>query len=181
MTKVKLAPAAEFTANCEHFNPSIFITNLAHKIQTWLKSIESAQHIEIEPHHAQMHVDSNTAYIFKDILDDTPIGSVFLEPLPTKIRTGFNLMELEKSSAVYMTRFMLDPEYIGNKIGDVMLQEIQNVCSKKGVAIVLDTWEGNAKLRKFYERNGFSFRGIFGKVEGGEEFFVACYSQTGGK
>ncbi|KAJ3113134.1 hypothetical protein HK100_002083 [Physocladia obscura] len=185
MQNVTLVPATEFASFNKQYDypkdilstPATFISTLSQKVQTWLQSIKSLQQIEIALHKAQTHVDSNTAFIFFNN-DNVPIGSVFLEPLPETIRTDWNLdNDLDTNSAVYMSRFMLDSKYIGNRIGDVMMRRIQELCLQKRSAIVLDTWEGNAKLRRFYERHGFVLCGVFPETgdDGNDVYFVSCY------
>ncbi|KAJ3113133.1 hypothetical protein HK100_002082 [Physocladia obscura] len=168
-----LALASDIAA-ATAINPTEYIISLSIKVQTWLQSIKSPQISKLSTARVEAHINSNTAYIF---LNDrgVPIGSTFIEPLPERCFLDWNLTDLDIRSSLFMTRFLLDPEYIGKKIGDNMICQIKDKCVKEGKVMVLDTLETNTAVRRFYERNGFVFRGIFTDMEGNLEVVVACY------
>ncbi|KAJ3082118.1 hypothetical protein HK100_009755 [Physocladia obscura] len=166
-----IAPLQKLGAN----SSAEYIESLSLKVQSWLKSINSPQISELSISRVQSYIDSNAAYLFIDNDNDTPIGSVFIEPLPEHHYLEWGLTDLDLQSALYMKRFMLDPTHIGKKIGDDMIREIQNLCLLEGKVMVLDTLETNAAVRKFYERNGFIFRRIVKDMEGDVELILACY------
>lgn len=56
---------------------------------------------------------------------------------------------------------MLEPDEQGKKLGLVFLEEVKRLMAPLSGTIVLDCWAGNAKLRDFYQRAGFTGHGIF--------------------
>ena len=57
-----------------------------------------------------------------------------------------------KDACSWITQMAVDPAYVGNGIGSMLLQHVLGACP---LPIRLHTFQANAGARRFYERHGF--------------------------
>ncbi len=88
------------------------------------------------------------------------IGSVLIDPPENSHGEQWGLHALP-TPLWYLHALMLEPQEQGKGAGLVFLQGVKRLMAPQGGTIVLDCWAGNAKLRDFYHRNGFTLQGVF--------------------
>jgi hypothetical protein len=88
------------------------------------------------------------------------IGSVLVDPLDNSYLVQWGLHSLA-GLLWYLHSLMLEPEEQGKRLGLIFLEDVKQLMAPLSGTIVLDCWAGNAKLRDFYHRAGFTFHGIF--------------------
>jgi hypothetical protein len=73
-----------------------------------------------------------------------------------KIRTSHLPPGLASTSALEIERLYAQREYIGKRVGHILMQTCLAYARKKGVKTLwLGVWENNARAISFYEKNGF--------------------------
>ena len=92
------------------------------------------------------------------------LGSVLVDPLDGAQQEEWHL-PAEQGPWWYLHSFMLEPEEQGQGLGLVFLGEVKRLMAPLSGSIVLDCWAGNAKLRDFYQRAGFTAHGVFGVLD----------------
>jgi GNAT superfamily N-acetyltransferase len=88
------------------------------------------------------------------------IGSVLIDPAEHLPDDKWKLHTLP-TPLWYLHALMLEPQEQSKGAGLVFLEGIKRLMAPEGGTIVLDCWAGNAKLRDFYHRAGFTFHGVF--------------------
>jgi GNAT superfamily N-acetyltransferase len=88
------------------------------------------------------------------------LGSVLIDPLKTFQLEQWALHR-QPRPLWYLHSLMLEPDEQGKRLGLVFLEEVKRLMAPLSGTIVLDCWAGNAKLRDFYQRAGFTGHGIF--------------------
>ncbi|ORY29273.1 hypothetical protein BCR33DRAFT_793102 [Rhizoclosmatium globosum] len=157
-----------------------FITSLSRRIQDWLIQRNSLQQIVLSSVETNGYIVQNHAFVFTHSSLGS-IGSVFLEPLPKHLVETWKLVHIDKQT-LFLSKLMLEPSLIGSSskpdtpsFGSQMIQCILN--ANAGIPIVLDCWDGNTSLRRFYERHGFKLHGIFEETDqkSNESWNIAVY------
>ena len=92
--------------------------------------------------------------------EEKRLGAVLVDPLESSQLVQWALPS-EASPWWYLHSLMLEPEEQGKRLGLAFLQGVKRMMAPLSGSIVLDCWAGNAKLRDFYERAGFTGHGIF--------------------
>jgi GNAT superfamily N-acetyltransferase len=88
------------------------------------------------------------------------LGTVLIDPLKTAYLEQLALHR-QPRPFWYLHSLMLEPDEQGKRLGLVFLEEVKRLMAALSGTIVLDCWAGNAKLRDFYQRAGFTGHGIF--------------------
>lgn len=93
--------------------------------------------------------------------ESQPIGSVILEPLDKRLITEWELGAVlgEGEGALYLHALRIHPRYQGHRLGHFFLTLVQKRFA--GRAIVLDCWDGNHRLQRFYNECRFTRIGAF--------------------
>ncbi|WP_033168302.1 GNAT family N-acetyltransferase [Clostridium sp. KNHs205] len=69
--------------------------------------------------------------------------------------------ESQSKEDYYLHRIAVLPEYQGKGIGEKILRYVQKFSVKHKKNIYLDCYQGNKKLRQFYEKAGFYYQGDY--------------------
>lgn len=73
-----------------------------------------------------------------------------------KMRVSENPQELGKVAAMEIERLYAHNQYIGKRVGYMLLKACEDFAKKKrSGAVWLGVWENNARAIAFYEKNGF--------------------------
>jgi ribosomal protein S18 acetylase RimI-like enzyme len=73
-----------------------------------------------------------------------------------KIRSSENLPELGDVAALEIERLYAQRQYIGKRVGYMLLKACEDFAKKKRAgAVWLGVWEHNVRAMAFYEKNGF--------------------------
>lgn len=73
-----------------------------------------------------------------------------------KIRSSENLPELGDVAALEIERLYAQRQYIGKRVGYMLLKACEDLAKKKRAgAVWLGVWEHNVRAMAFYEKNGF--------------------------
>lgn len=74
-----------------------------------------------------------------------------------KVRSSYTPPELNGTPALEIERLYAHREYVGKRVGYMLMQTCLAYAKKKGVKTLwLGVWENNARAISFYERNGFT-------------------------
>lgn len=146
-----------------------WIVDLSTRVQESLTASGSRQQIGTLPlESTESSIRVGNAYVLETA--ERSLGSVLVDPLKT-----FHLMAWELHSFAgpwwYLHSLMLEPEEQGKRLGLIFLKEVKRLMAPLSGTIVLDCWAGNAKLRDFYLRAGFTCQGIFPE----KDFEVAVF------
>jgi len=148
-----------------------WIVALSTRVQSALTASGSLQKIGPLPLESTKHsILTGHAYLLE--AGATGLGSVLVDPLDRVQEEGWHLPAAQ-GPWWYLHSFMLEPEAQGKGLGLVFLDEVKHQMALFSGAIVLDCWAGNAKLRDFYQRAGFTSHGVFG-VEDYEVMVFVC-------
>lgn len=158
-----------------------WIVGLSQRVQDALTASGSLQHIGPLPHTmVETSVRADSAYILvsPEHLPDHRLGSVLVDLLtpasPVSLER-WGLADLEEP-LWYLHAFMLEPAIQGRGLGAIFLEGVKRlVLPHLSGTIILDCWAGNRKLRAFYQRNGFTFHGVFSSKLGDYEVAVFLY------
>jgi GNAT superfamily N-acetyltransferase len=136
-----------------------WIVDLSARVQDVLSASGSRQLIGPLPlESTQQSILAGNAFVLETT--EKRLGSVLVDPLES-----FRLVEWALPSEAgpwwYLHSLMLEPEEQGRKLGLVFVEEVKRQMAPLSGTIVLDCWAGNAKLRDFYRRAGFTSHGIF--------------------
>src|SRR5258708_35442628 len=138
-----------------------WIVDLSARVQTALTASESLQRIgPLHLESVEMSIGSGNAYILEMVA--RPLGSVLIDPLESNspMITQWGL-PTSPAPLWYLHALMLEPEEQGKKLGLTFLEGVKRLAIPISGTIILDCWAGNAKLRDFYRRAGFTFHGVF--------------------
>lgn len=106
-------------------------------------------------------------------LDGRGIGSTLLYPIennhPELVR--INLQHMPEP-LWNLRALMLDPEEQGKGLGLHFLEGVRRLVIPTAGSILLGCWAGNAKLRDFYRRAGYTFLGVFPE----NDYEIAAFS-----
>ena len=73
-----------------------------------------------------------------------------------KLRTGNNPPEVAEPNAIEIERIYCIQEYLGKKVGKILMQACLDIARQQGYEIVwLGVWEYNPRAMVFYENWGF--------------------------
>jgi ribosomal protein S18 acetylase RimI-like enzyme len=87
-----------------------------------------------------------------------------------KLRTSVKPEGLGESSAVELERIYVHKEYIGKRVGFMLMQSCLSFAKKRNCEILwLGVWENNARAISFYEKYGFAKFGQHSFVLGNDE------------
>jgi len=145
---------------------STWIVGLSERVQAALTT--SGSHQEIGPlalPMVELSIQENHTYVLQ--LDQDRVGSVLVDPLdginPNTRTIEYNDWGLEKLPRPfwYLHGLMIEPAEQRNGMGLIFLEGVLQLMKVEGGTIVLDCWEGNLKLRAFYQKAGFSQKGTF--------------------
>jgi GNAT superfamily N-acetyltransferase len=108
-------------------------------------------------------------------LADRRIGSTLLYPIesnhPELVRLNLHHMP---GPLWNLRALMLEPQEQGKGLGLHFLEGIRRLVIPASGSILLGCWAGNAKLRDFYRRAGYTFHGIFPE----KDYEIAAFSLT---
>lgn len=87
-----------------------------------------------------------------------------------KMRTSHTPPQLENGRAIELERLYVHRDYLGKRVGRLLMQTCLSHAEKKNAATVwLGVWEHNARAIAFYEKYGFSRFGQHTFLLGGDE------------
>ena len=73
-----------------------------------------------------------------------------------KVRSSYTPPELEGKATLEVERLYAHREYIGKRVGHMLMQTCLAYGKKKGIQTLwLGVWENNSRAISFYEKNGF--------------------------
>jgi GNAT superfamily N-acetyltransferase len=87
---------------------------------------------------------------------------------------GLSSLSVEPNS-LYLSQLAVHPRYQGQGVGAQILGFAQACSQRCGVALYVDCWAGNAKLRAFYAAHGFEGVGDFPEAD----YFVHVFRFPG--
>ncbi|KAI8824540.1 acyl-CoA N-acyltransferase [Fimicolochytrium jonesii] len=174
---------------------------LAHTVQHHLTHTRhSLQHLRAEflrgdfteanaPHGRRVWVllDSSGSHEGDDG-DGQVAGMVCIDPLAPSLRSTWGVPKTEEAWMLHS--LMIQPELQGGGrgiggwfLGSVLerVKSDDDVSARPRTRLFLDCWAGNASLRAFYERAGWTLWGIFREREGAEEWDVSVYAYVTNK
>jgi GNAT superfamily N-acetyltransferase len=140
-----------------------WIVELSARVQDSLTASGSLQQIgPLLLQNTERSIITGHAFVLETRLEtkEKRLGSVLIDPLETFQLEQWELPRGSRPSW-YLHSLMLEPETQGKRLGLVFLEEVKRLMAPLSGTIVLDCWAGNAKLRDFYQRAGFTAHGIF--------------------
>lgn len=140
---------------------ALWIVELSERVQTALTATGSLQQIGPLPiGQVQQAINARAAYILEKA--GQPLGSVLIDALPatSPLREAWKVQTLP-APLWFLHALMLEPAAQGQKLGLDFLHGVRHLVIPTVGTIFLDCWAGNAKLRAFYLRAGFTFHGVF--------------------
>ncbi len=148
-----------------------WMVDLSGRVQRMLTAAGSKQQIGPLPQEVvELAIQAESAYIFE--IGQRRIGSVLVDSvensLPIIVRWG--LHELP-APLWYLHALMLEPDEQGKGLGLSFLEGLKRLVIPTSGTIILNCWAGNAKLRAFYQRAGFTFH----SVQPVEDYEVAIF------
>jgi len=156
------------------FDDANWIVDLSARVQAALTASGSLQQIGPLPLQEVERVIHLGCSCVLD-LADRHIGSTLLYPLES------DHPELVHANLQYLPgplwnlrALMLEPEEQGKGLGLFFLEGIRHLVIPTSGSIILGCWAGNAKLRDFYHRAGYTFQGVFPE----KDYEVAVFSLT---
>ncbi|MCC6612245.1 MAG: GNAT family N-acetyltransferase [Anaerolineae bacterium] len=137
---------------------------LSERVQDSLTRSGSLQQIgPIARETFEVKIRSGNAYVIERA--GVLVGGYFLEPLNFAQRAFWRLDALDRRFW-FLSRFMLDPEFQGQRLGEQIVRELQRRTTlEPNGALILDCWEGNESLRAYYSGLGFRLHGLFPEGE----------------
>jgi GNAT superfamily N-acetyltransferase len=136
-----------------------WIVDLSARVQDYLTTLGSLQRIGPLPlESTQKSICAGNGYILERAKQR--LGSALVDPLDESRFVGWGLSALPYP-LWYLHALMLEPEKQGQGLGLSFLVGVKQLAIPLTGTIVLDCWAGNAKLRDFYQRAGFTLHGIF--------------------
>jgi ribosomal protein S18 acetylase RimI-like enzyme len=150
-----------------------FLINTSQIVQAHLSASGSLQQIgPFDQEYLSSQIASKQVFIISRSEEDGSLrdmGSVIIEDLGNGNVTGKTKVPellLAREDSTYSPPYfhlhslMLLPEFQKQKIGCSFLSKLKERIAKDGGgSLFLDCWNGNNKLREFYERNGFNHLG----------------------
>lgn len=152
MNERQVRPAAPTDAD--------WMVDLSGRVQRALTAAGSQQQIGPLPLEVvKQAIHAGHAYIFEKT--DRRIGSVLVDPVENNLLmlVQWDLHELP-GPLWYLHSLMLEPEEQGKGLGLSFLAGLKHLVIPTSGTIILNCWAGNAKLRDFYRRAGFTFHSI---------------------
>ncbi|MEB1808856.1 MAG: GNAT family N-acetyltransferase [Bacillaceae bacterium] len=93
---------------------------------------------------------------------------------------AFCMSPLEKLSTltiepegVYLSKIAILPKYQGKNLGSEVVNFACSFAKQRNLALYLDCWAGNEKLKEFYLGNGLEYIGDFPE----EDYFISIFKQ----
>jgi GNAT superfamily N-acetyltransferase len=126
----------------------------------------------------ELSIQEDHTYVLQ--VDQDRVGSVLVDPLdginPNTLTIEYNDWALEKLPRPlwYLHGLMIEPAEQRNGMGLIFLEGVLQLMKVEGGTIVLDCWEGNIKLRAFYQKAGFSQKGTFPE----SDYKIAVYYRS---
>lgn len=163
------------------------IVDLSRRVQERLTASGSLQQFGPLPREtADAYVAAGCALVLarneRDHETEPLLGGVFIEPerapVASEIARVFAELALPPARGPrwWLQKLMIAPERQGGGLGHLLLDGVRrHVSAHGGGTVLLDCWAGNAKLRAFYLKDGFSFHGEF-REEG--RYDVAAFTWT---
>ncbi|ORX97203.1 hypothetical protein K493DRAFT_300552 [Basidiobolus meristosporus CBS 931.73] len=143
---------------------------IAHETQKALRAAGSLQEIGIhQQNELEDYVSRGYMYLFEE---EGVLGSVKLEPLPADKVQQWTLQPKRKYT--FLSNFMLLPKYQNSGRGVKLMERILLLLHDEETTVVLDCWEGNSKLRHFYqEKCHFTLHGVFPE----NDYWIAVFKK----
>lgn len=151
-----------------------WIVELSARVQAALTAAGSLQQIgPLSIEQVKQAINADSAYLLERA--GQPLGSVLVDPLPgdSPLREGWKLHPLP-GPLWFLHSLMLEPAAQGQRLGLDFLNDVRHLVIPTAGTIFLDCWAGNAKLRDFYLRAGFTFHGVYPY----EDYEVAVFSYS---
>lgn len=105
---------------------------------------------------------------------EKPIGAVTICPFKPEANHGSQDWRISSSAKNwFLHSFFLEPSHQGQGLGIPFLKQALSLLESgegRGV-VMLDCWAGNAKIRAFYERAGWTLHGVFPQ----EDYEIAVF------
>lgn len=142
-------------------NEARWIVELSARVQDALTASGSLQQIGPLPVE-QVETASKAGHAYLLETERQLVGSVLVDPLAedSPLHAWWHLHALS-APLWFLHALMLEPAVQGKKLGLDFLVGIRQLVMPAGGTIILDCWAGNAKLRDFYQRAGFTFHGVY--------------------
>lgn len=116
------------------------------------------------------------SFIIEDILNERLIAVKSEEKIigmfSIKETSSFFNFASEENVILYVYRISVDINFQGEGIGALILDYCKRYGKDKGKEMYLDCWQGNEKLRNFYESHKLTYMGDYPE----EDFFVSVYN-----
>ncbi|KAI8893655.1 acyl-CoA N-acyltransferase [Globomyces pollinis-pini] len=151
----------ELKVRLVEINELEFMIKLSQSVQIWLRNRSSLQEIEVSKQEAITAINREIAYFILFMDNPAPIGMILVDKKPSD--HVISLLHLENcGQVIFLSKFMLDPDYIGQGIGEQFLNTVlPNAIPITNQILALDCWAGNENLRKLYQKCGFTLFGVF--------------------
>jgi ribosomal protein S18 acetylase RimI-like enzyme len=108
--------------------------------------------------------DLKSQYVVRE--EGSIIAVFSIKPLDNYFDKG-----IQSKEDCYLHRIAALPEYQGKGIGEKILRFVQKFSIKQEKNIYLDCYQGNKKLRQFYEKAGFYYQGDYPE----EDYMVSVF------
>jgi GNAT superfamily N-acetyltransferase len=136
-----------------------WIVDLSARVQDFLTGSGSLQQIgPLLLSNTEQSILAGNAFVLET--REKRLGSVLIDPLETFQAEKWALQK-QPRPWWYLHSLMLEPQEQGKRIGISFLAEVKRLMAPLSGTIVLDCWAGNSKLHDFYQRAGFTSRGVF--------------------
>lgn len=104
-------------------------------------------------------------HIYLVLSDQTVIGTFSIKEIK---KEQFELMQV---GDLYLYRIAISPKLQGKKLGIKIIQFAIQYASEQFKSFYLDCWNGNEKLRHFYQNTGLEYIGDYSE----EDYFISVF------
>ncbi|MDE5415047.1 GNAT family N-acetyltransferase [Alkalihalobacterium chitinilyticum] len=111
----------------------------------------------------QKEIKKNEAYVV--LLNRTLVGAFCISPIK-KLST----ITIDPEG-VYLSKIAILPKFQGKNLGSEVVQFACSFARQQNLALYLDCWAGNEKLKEFYSDNSLEYIGDFPE----EDYFISIF------
>ena len=150
----------EYTIRTASEEESDSIITLLKEVAQWLqhKEVNQWQYLLVGEATAEILEGMREKYTYVVTKEDEIVGTVTVSPKQNEW-DEYIFGKEEVSDSLYIHRFAVKRKYKGNRIGEWILQWVEENVQKDKEYLKLDCARHNRTLNDFYKKNGFEYVG----------------------